>query len=126
MSDRKHLADNSFTGSCHTRDEDTWREGRRVRTFSCSLSAATDTDVLGPPSIVQTPDALDGITHSSWLVSSISRIPITEEDAGFLTEDLHRGRSCVPPYNIPSRPVLVRWDPSAQVSPTPSTTADHS
>jgi len=66
----------------------------------------------------------DGITHSSWLVSSISRIPITEEDAGFLTEDLHRGRSCVPPYNIPSRPVLVRWDPSTQVSLQSSLTED--
>jgi hypothetical protein len=25
-------------------------------------------------------------------------------------EDIHRGRSVIPPHNVPSRPVLLRWD----------------
>ncbi|KAH7090928.1 hypothetical protein BKA62DRAFT_724635 [Auriculariales sp. MPI-PUGE-AT-0066] len=44
------------------------------------------------------------------------RIPISEDDCAFLMEDLHRGRSCVPPFNVPARPVFVRWDPCQQLS----------
>lgn len=31
-------------------------------------------------------------------------------------EDLHRGRSVVPPHDVPTRPTLVRWDPSNPLS----------
>ena len=40
----------------------------------------------------------------------VSRLPIDEDDVAFIFEDLHRGRSVVPPHNVPSRPVLLRWD----------------
>ena len=40
-----------------------------------------------------------------------SRLPIDEDDVGLLFEDIHRGRSVVPPHAVPSRPALVRWDP---------------
>jgi hypothetical protein len=35
---------------------------------------------------------------------------LDEDDVAFLFEDLHRGRSVIPPHNVPSRPVLIRWD----------------
>ena len=45
-----------------------------------------------------------------------SRLPIDEEDVSFILEDLHRGRSIVPPHDVPSKPTLVRWDPDRPVS----------
>lgn len=39
-----------------------------------------------------------------------SRLPIDEDDVGLIFEDLYRGRSAVPPYEVPQRPTLVRWD----------------
>ncbi|KZW02294.1 hypothetical protein EXIGLDRAFT_735761 [Exidia glandulosa HHB12029] len=44
------------------------------------------------------------------------KMPFTENDAGFVLEDLHRGRSILPPHNIPARPTLVRWRPDEGVS----------
>lgn len=44
-----------------------------------------------------------------------SRLPVDEDDAGLLFEDIHRGRSVVPPHAVPVRPALVRWDPSQPV-----------
>ncbi|KAH8102151.1 ubiquitin-protein ligase molybdopterin-converting factor [Cristinia sonorae] len=41
---------------------------------------------------------------------ALNRLPIDEDDAGFLFEDIHRGRSIVPPHAVPTRPALVRWD----------------
>ncbi|KAJ3488132.1 hypothetical protein NLI96_g3067 [Meripilus lineatus] len=43
---------------------------------------------------------------------SINRLPIDEDDVAFIFEDIHRGRSIVPPYPVPVRPALIRWDPS--------------
>lgn len=39
-----------------------------------------------------------------------SRLPIEEDDVGFIFDDLYRGRSVVPPYDVPQRPTIVRWD----------------
>lgn len=33
-----------------------------------------------------------------------------------LFDDLYRGRSVVPPHDVPSRPTLVRWDPALSLS----------
>ncbi|KAG5643528.1 hypothetical protein DXG03_000720 [Asterophora parasitica] len=41
---------------------------------------------------------------------TINKLPIDEDDVSLIFEDVHRGRSVVPPHNVPSRPVLVRWD----------------
>jgi len=41
----------------------------------------------------------------------INKLPIDEDDVALIFEDLHRGRSVIPPHAVPSRPVLVRWDP---------------
>ncbi|EJD39227.1 hypothetical protein AURDEDRAFT_116185 [Auricularia subglabra TFB-10046 SS5] len=42
------------------------------------------------------------------------RLPITEDDVGFVLDDLHRGRSVVAPHHaVPARPAVVRWDPRA-------------
>ncbi|KAI5892643.1 uncharacterized protein SCHCODRAFT_02626710 [Schizophyllum commune H4-8] len=46
----------------------------------------------------------------------INRLPIDEEDVSFILEDLHRGRSIVPPHDVPSKPTLVRWDPDRPLS----------
>ncbi|THH00288.1 hypothetical protein EW026_g2203 [Hermanssonia centrifuga] len=47
---------------------------------------------------------------------AINRLPIDEDDVGLVFEDLHRGRSIIPPHPVPSRPTLVRWDPSQPLS----------
>jgi len=39
-----------------------------------------------------------------------SRLPIDEDDIGLIFDDLYRGRSAVPPYDVPQRPTIVRWD----------------
>jgi tRNA threonylcarbamoyladenosine dehydratase len=44
------------------------------------------------------------------LLTQCSRLPIDEDDVGFVFEDLHRGRSVIPPFDVPTRPTLVRWD----------------
>ncbi|OBZ77120.1 tRNA threonylcarbamoyladenosine dehydratase [Grifola frondosa] len=40
----------------------------------------------------------------------ITKLPLDDDDIAFIFEDLHRGRSVRPPYDIPARPALVRWD----------------
>ena len=46
--------------------------------------------------------------HSQCLRGS--KLPFDEDDVGMLFDDLHRGRSTIPPHNVPVRPALVRWD----------------
>ncbi|KAG6885216.1 hypothetical protein C0993_004776 [Termitomyces sp. T159_Od127] len=41
---------------------------------------------------------------------AINKLPIDEDDVSLIFEDVHRGRSVIPPHNVPSRPVLVRWN----------------
>ncbi|KAJ7084949.1 ubiquitin-protein ligase molybdopterin-converting factor, partial [Mycena epipterygia] len=41
-----------------------------------------------------------------------SRLPIDEDDVAVILEDVHRGRSVLPPHLVPARPTLVRWDPA--------------
>ena len=45
-----------------------------------------------------------------------SKLPFDEDDAGFIFDDLHRGRSTIPPHNVPTRPALVRWDSTQPLS----------
>lgn len=47
-----------------------------------------------------------------------SRLPIDEDDVELIFEDVHRGRSAIPPHVVPSRPTLVRWDPKQQLTVT--------
>ena len=49
-------------------------------------------------------------TPNSAYVPHSSRLPIDEDDVSFIFEDLHRGRSVLPPHEVPTRPALVRWD----------------
>ena len=39
-----------------------------------------------------------------------SRLPIDEDDIALIFEDIYRGRSLLPPHDVPTRPTLVRWD----------------
>ncbi|RDB17094.1 tRNA threonylcarbamoyladenosine dehydratase [Hypsizygus marmoreus] len=41
---------------------------------------------------------------------TINKLPIDEDDVSLIFEDVYRGRSVIPPHNVPSRPTLVRWD----------------
>ena len=41
-----------------------------------------------------------------------SRLPIDEDDIALIFEDIYRGRSLLPPHDVPTRPTLVRWDPA--------------
>jgi tRNA threonylcarbamoyladenosine dehydratase len=45
-----------------------------------------------------------------------SKLPIDEDDVALIFEDIYRGRSVIPPHAVPSRPVLVRWDPTLPLS----------
>lgn len=38
------------------------------------------------------------------------RIPLTDEEVGFVFEELHRSKSSLPPFESLSRPTLVRWN----------------
>ncbi|KAJ7059275.1 ubiquitin-protein ligase molybdopterin-converting factor [Mycena amicta] len=42
----------------------------------------------------------------------VTRLPIDEDDVALIFEDIHRGRSVIPPHPVPVRPTLVRWNPS--------------
>ncbi|EPT01968.1 hypothetical protein FOMPIDRAFT_1023012 [Fomitopsis schrenkii] len=43
---------------------------------------------------------------------TINKLPFDEDACGLLFDDIHRGRSVVPPHAVPARPALVRWDPA--------------
>ena len=45
-----------------------------------------------------------------------SKLPLDDDDAGMLFDDIHRGRSVRPLHPVPERPALVRWDPDAPLS----------
>ncbi|GAA5991000.1 hypothetical protein JCM10908_006494 [Rhodotorula pacifica] len=38
-----------------------------------------------------------------------NRIPFSEDDMGYLFEEIHRAKSVVPPNAYPSRPTILRW-----------------
>ncbi|WWC96509.1 hypothetical protein V866_003377 [Kwoniella sp. B9012] len=40
----------------------------------------------------------------------MERIPINSDDIGFVFDDLYSGRSSIPPYEILSKPSVIRWD----------------
>ncbi|KAG8813506.1 hypothetical protein FRC19_002381 [Serendipita sp. 401] len=46
------------------------------------------------------------------------RIPLTDQEVGFIFEELHRSKSSFPPFESLSRPTLVRWDFSKPLSVT--------
>lgn len=37
-------------------------------------------------------------------------------DVAYILEDLHRGRSLIPPNVVPNKYILTRWDPSEPLS----------
>ncbi|KAG7095703.1 hypothetical protein E1B28_006417 [Marasmius oreades] len=41
---------------------------------------------------------------------TLNRLPLDEDDISFIFEDLYRGRSVIPPHEVPTKPSLVRWD----------------
>ncbi|THH05781.1 hypothetical protein EW145_g4541 [Phellinidium pouzarii] len=47
---------------------------------------------------------------------TINRLPIDESDVAYIYEDLHRGRSVIPPHQVPNKATLTRWDPSEPLS----------
>ncbi|CAE6477568.1 unnamed protein product [Rhizoctonia solani] len=40
----------------------------------------------------------------------IAKLPISEQDIAYIFEDLHRGRSTIPPHPVLARPQLSRWN----------------
>jgi hypothetical protein len=44
-------------------------------------------------------------------------MPLDEEDVSLIIEDVHTGRSVLPPHLVPTRPAIVRWDPSQPLTP---------
>jgi hypothetical protein len=45
------------------------------------------------------------------------RLPLDEEDVALIFEDVHGGRSVLPPHLVPTRPALTRWDPARGPAP---------
>ncbi|KAB5592675.1 hypothetical protein CTheo_3875 [Ceratobasidium theobromae] len=41
---------------------------------------------------------------------NVSKLPISEQDVAYIFEDLHRGRSTIPPHPVLARPQLSRWN----------------
>ncbi|KAH9885286.1 hypothetical protein C8Q73DRAFT_718286 [Cubamyces lactineus] len=54
--------------------------------------------------------------EEKFLGRQINKLPVDDDDVGLIFDDLYRGRSARPPYAVPERPALVRWDPSAPLS----------
>ncbi|KAH9928008.1 ubiquitin-protein ligase molybdopterin-converting factor [Epithele typhae] len=54
--------------------------------------------------------------EEKFLGRVINKLSLNDDDCGFLFDDIHRGRSIVPPHPIPEWPALVRWDPAAPLS----------
>ncbi|OAX42227.1 ubiquitin-protein ligase molybdopterin-converting factor [Rhizopogon vinicolor AM-OR11-026] len=50
--------------------------------------------------------------ESKFVGEQINKLPIDEDDVALIFEDLHLGRSVVPPHVVPARPTLLRWDPA--------------
>ncbi|KZT26172.1 ubiquitin-protein ligase molybdopterin-converting factor [Neolentinus lepideus HHB14362 ss-1] len=46
----------------------------------------------------------------------LNRIPIDEDDVALIFEDVYLGRSLIPPHPVPTKAVLVRWDPNEPVT----------
>ncbi|KAG8739305.1 hypothetical protein FRC10_005789 [Ceratobasidium sp. 414] len=53
-------------------------------------------------------DLLNRETRTAGGVAS--KLPISEQDIAYIFEDLHCGRSTIPPHSVLTRPQLVRWD----------------
>lgn len=64
-------------------------------------------DHLGPPH--------RNLSETETLTTH-SKLPVDDDDAGLLFDDIHRGRSVRPPHPVPERSALVRWDPAAPLS----------
>ncbi|KAI0372425.1 ubiquitin-protein ligase molybdopterin-converting factor [Pilatotrama ljubarskyi] len=54
--------------------------------------------------------------EEKFLGRQINKLPLDEDDLGLIFDDLYRGRSARPPYPVPERPALVRWDPTEPLS----------
>ncbi|KAG1872968.1 hypothetical protein DFJ58DRAFT_760559 [Suillus subalutaceus] len=50
--------------------------------------------------------------ESKFIGEPINKLPIDEDDVALIFEDLHLGRSVVPPHVVPAHPTLLRWDPA--------------
>ena len=48
--------------------------------------------------------------ESKLIGQTINKLPIDEDDVSLIFEDIHKGRSLIPPHPVPARPTLVRWD----------------
>ncbi|KAF6751679.1 ubiquitin-protein ligase molybdopterin-converting factor [Ephemerocybe angulata] len=55
----------------------------------------------------------------------LTRLPIDEDDVALVFEDLYRGRSAIPPHEVPARPTLVRWDYTKPLSVENCIVLDH-
>ncbi|KAF9224871.1 hypothetical protein BS17DRAFT_801670 [Gyrodon lividus] len=55
--------------------------------------------------------------ESKLVGEQINKLPIDEDDVALIFEDLHLGRSIVPPHNVPARPQLLRWDLTKPLTP---------
>lgn len=56
------------------------------------------------------------ISYMGDVVLCFSRLSIDEDDVSYIFEDLYRGRSAIPPHDVPNKPQLTRWNLSTPLS----------
>ncbi|KAI1792806.1 ubiquitin-protein ligase molybdopterin-converting factor [Ganoderma leucocontextum] len=54
--------------------------------------------------------------EEKFLGRQLNKLPLDDDDVGLLFDDIHRGRSVRPPFPVPERPALARWDPEEPLS----------
>ena len=59
------------------------------------------------------------------MTATSSKLSINEDDVALIFEDLHLGKSVLPPHAVPSKPTLVRWDASRPLTIENCVVMDH-
>jgi len=52
------------------------------------------------------------LSSSEFNLTGNNKIPFSERDMSYHFEEVHKSRSCVPPFTSPTKPILLRWDKS--------------
>jgi len=65
------------------------------------------------------------VRESKFTGLPLNKLPIDEDDVALIFEDVHLGKSVLPPHDVPSKPTLVRWDASSPLTIENCVVMDH-
>lgn len=60
--------------------------------------------------------SLGAIEQRITAAQYIPKLPVTQDDLGYIFEDLNYGRSTFPPHAVLPKPIAVRWDVTRPVA----------